>query len=126
MLLSESRVAVTPLGGRLRFAGTLELAGLDLSVNLRRVRAIERAIPQYLPQLPPLEPLELWRGLRPLTPDDLPIIGRPAGTRGLVLATGHGMSGVSQAPATGELVAQLISGETTSIPLDPFSPDRFE
>jgi D-amino-acid dehydrogenase len=126
MLLSESRVAVTPLGGRLRFAGTLELAGLDLSVNLRRVRAIERAIPEYLPQLPPLEPLELWRGLRPLTPDDLPIIGRPAGTRGLVIATGHGMSGVSQAPATGELVAQLIGGEPTSIPLAPFSPDRFE
>ncbi len=126
MLLSEARVAVTPLAGRLRFAGTLELAGLDLSIHVRRVRAIERAIPQYLPQLPPLEPLELWRGLRPLTPDDLPIIGRPAGTRGLVLATGHGMSGVSQAPATGELVAQLISGEPTSMSLAPFSPDRFE
>jgi len=122
----EARVAVTPLGERLRFAGTLELAGCDLSVNLRRVRAIERAIGQHFVTPPALESVETWRGLRPLTPDDQPIIGRPAGTRGLVIAAGHGMNGIAQGPMTGELVAQLVSGEKPSMDLAPFSPDRFE
>ena len=106
-------------------AGTLELAGLDLRVNTRRVRAVEQAARVFLPGLPPSEPIEIWRGLRPLTPDDLPIIGRPAGRTGLVLATGHGMKGMSQGPITGELVAQLLSGERPAIDLRPFSPDRF-
>jgi D-amino-acid dehydrogenase len=125
VMLAEAKVFVTPMGEHLRFGGTLELAGLDLRVNLRRVRAIERAVPEYLPGLPTPEVVETWRGLRPLTPDDLPIIGRPAGTQGLVLATGHGMTGISHAPITGELVAQLLCGEPTSLDLAPFSPDRF-
>ena len=125
VILSEAKVGVTPMGQLLRFAGTLELAGLDLSVNLRRVRALDRAVRHLLPGLPETEHVETWRGLRPLTPDDLPIIGRPDGTTGLVLATGHGMSGVSQGPITGELVAQLLCGEPSAVDLAPFSPDRF-
>ena len=118
-------MGVTPMGSNLRFAGTLELAGLDLSINRRRVRAIQDAAEAYLPSLPSLEVTETWRGLRPLTPDDLPVIGRPSRGRGLVLATGHGMKGMSQGPITGELVAQLITGEPTAFDLTPFSPDRF-
>ena len=125
VMLGEARVAVTPMGHQLRLEGTLELAGLDLRVNRRRVRSIERGARAFLPGLPPSEPLEIWRGLRPLTPDDLPIIGRPAGRAGLVLATGHGMMGMSQGPITGELVAQLLSGEPPAIDVKPFSPDRF-
>ena len=125
VILAEARVGVTPMGPHLRLAGTLELAGLDLSVNRRRLRAIEEAVPHYLPGLPELDVVEVWRGLRPLTPDDLPIIGRPARGRGLVIATGHGMSGMSQGPVTGELVAQLVTGEETAFDLAPFSPDRF-
>ncbi len=125
VMLGEAKVGVTPMGDQLRLAGTLELAGLDLRVNARRVRAIERAAQIFLPSLPPSEPVEIWRGLRPLTPDDLPIIGRPAGMPGLVLATGHGMKGMSQGPITGELVAQLLSGEPPAIDLAPFSPNRF-
>jgi D-amino-acid dehydrogenase len=78
-----------------------------------------------MPRLPATPTIEIWRGLRPLTPDDLPIIGRPQGTQGLILATGHGMSGISQGPMTGELIAQMVTGETPSLDMAPFSPDRF-
>jgi D-amino-acid dehydrogenase len=125
LALVEGSVFVTPMGSLLRFGGTLELAGLDMRVNRRRVEALARTARNYLPGLPPTATVEIWRGLRPLTPDDLPILGRPAGTSGLILATGHGMSGISQGPISGELIAQLATGETPEIDLAPFSPDRF-
>jgi D-amino-acid dehydrogenase len=125
VMLCEAKVGVTPMGEQLRMAGTLELAGLDLRVNRRRLEAILRAVRTYMPALPATPTVEIWRGLRALTPDDLPILGRPAGTSGLVLATGHGMAGISQGPMTGELVAQLLTGEQPALDLEPFSPDRF-
>ncbi len=125
LALAEGMVFVTPMGSQLRFGGTLELAGLDLRMNQRRVDALARTVRRYLPGIPRTPTVEIWRGLRPLTPDDLPILGRPAGTSGLILATGHGMSGISQGPISGELIAQLVSGETPEIDLAPFSPDRF-
>jgi D-amino-acid dehydrogenase len=125
LALIEGKVFVTPMGSQLRFGGTLELAGLDMQMNQRRVDALARCVRTYLPGIAPTPTIEIWRGLRPLTPDDLPILGRPAATSGLILATGHGMSGISQAPISGELIAQLASGETPEIDLTPFSPDRF-
>lgn len=125
VMLYESKVAVTPMGSRLRFAGTLELSGLDLRVSRRRVDAIRRAVSSYLPGLPETPTLEIWRGLRPLSPDDLPILGRPRGTSGLILASGHGMDGIALGPITGELIAQLANGEQPSFDLGPFAPDRF-
>jgi D-amino-acid dehydrogenase len=126
LLLSEAKVAITPLGGgRLRFAGTLELAGLDLSVNMRRVAAILRAVERFLPGLTDAKLIETWRGLRPLTPDDLPILGRPRACPNLIVATGHGMSGISQGVMTGKLVSELARGERPSLDVTPFSPDRF-
>ena len=101
------------------------LAGVDLSLNARRVAAILRAVERFLPGVGAGERLETWRGLRPLTPDDRPIIGRPRAFANLVLATGHGMSGISQGPMTAQLVAELCAGEPPSLPLEPFSPDRF-
>ena len=125
VLLSEAKVAVTPLGARIRFAGTLELAGFDLSVNARRVGAILRAVERFLPGVAAAPRLETWRGLRPLCPDDLPILGRTRGLTNLVIATGHGMSGISQGPMTGQLVAEVCLGRPPSLPLEPFSPERF-
>ena len=125
LALVEGKIFVTPMGSRLRFGGTLELAGLDMRMNQRRVDALSRTARSYLPGILRTPTVEIWRGLRPLTPDDLPILGRPAGTSGLILATGHGMSGISQGPITGELIAQLANGETPEIDLAPFSPDRF-
>ena len=67
----------------------------------------------------------VWRGLRPCSPDGLPIVGRPDGVENLVLSTGHTMLGLALAPVTGRLVAELIAGEPASHDLAPLSPNRF-
>ena len=129
LLLGEARVAVTPMvsadGPVLRLAGTLELAGFDFSVNPRRVNAILRAARGYLGGMEDLELVEIWRGLRPCTPDGLPIIGRPPSLENVIVAAGHATVGMSLGPITGKLVAQLVSGETPALDLAPLRPDRF-
>jgi D-amino-acid dehydrogenase len=92
---------------------------------MRRVAAILRAVERFLPGLTDAKLIETWRGLRPLTPDDLPILGRPRSCANLIVATGHGMSGISQGVMTGKLVAELARGERPSLEIAPFSPDRF-
>ncbi|MBI4553184.1 MAG: FAD-dependent oxidoreductase [Candidatus Latescibacteria bacterium] len=128
MVLAEARVGVTPMGETLRFAGTLELAGLDFSINRRRVQAILRSVPEYLPDLNPanLELIEIWRGLRPCTPDGLPYLGRARRYDNLTIAAGHAMIGVSLGPVTGNLVSQVVAGETPWIDLTMFSVERFD
>lgn len=125
LLLMEAKVGVTPLGDRMRLAGTLELAGLDLSINERRVEAIRRGARDYLEGLDATGPGEVWAGLRPCTPDGLPILGRAPGFDNLILATGHAMIGVSLGPVTGRLAAQLACGEKPDLDLAPLRPDRF-
>jgi D-amino-acid dehydrogenase len=127
LILVEAKVAVTPMDDVLRFAGTLELAGWDLAINLRRVRAILKSIPLYLPDFDPcsLDLIEIWRGLRPCTPDGLPHIGRPNNLDNLIVATGHAMKGISLAPVTGKLVAQLAAGECPDINLSALNIERF-
>ena len=124
-MLSESKVAVTPIGDLLRFAGTLELAGLDLSVNMRRVKAILRAVPLYLPQIDPdsLDLIEIWRGPRPCTPDGLPFLGRTH--KNLIVAAGHAMIGITLAPISGKLIAQIVTEEKPDIDLSPLRVERF-
>jgi D-amino-acid dehydrogenase len=123
--LTESKVTVTPMGGILRFAGTLELAGLNFSINQRRVDAIRRAVREYLVGMDEYETLEVWRGLRPLTPDGLPIIATSKTWSNLIIATGHGMQGISLGPITGKLVAQLAAKETPSVNLAGLGEERF-
>ena len=123
--LHEDRVVVTPLGGRIRFAGTMELGGLDEAVSRRRVEAISTAVGRALPALAQRQTLEVWRGLRPCTPDGLPVIGRPPELENLTLAAGHGMWGLQLAPVIALLVAQLVAGRTPSHDLSPLRPERF-
>jgi D-amino-acid dehydrogenase len=125
LLLMEAKVAVTPLGDRMRLAGTLELAGLDLSINERRVEAIRRGAREYLDGLDAMETGDVWRGLRPCTPDGLPILGRSRPFENLILATGHAMIGVSLGPVTGSLVAQIACGGKPDLELAALSPGRF-
>jgi D-amino-acid dehydrogenase len=125
LMLKEARVGVTPMGDALRLAGTLELAGLDLSIDRRRVDAIVRAPAGYLRGVDGLALVEIWRGLRPCTPDGLPIIGRSPRLDNLILATGHAMIGVSLGPITGQLVARLAAGERPALDVDLLRPDRF-
>ena len=123
--LAEAKVAVTPMGSLLRFAGTLELAGFDFSINQRRVDAIVRAADSYLTGLDNKETVEVWRGMRPCSPDGLPYIGRTNTYRNLVVATGHAMLGVSMGPVTGKLVAQVVQEERPLLDITAFAPERF-
>ncbi|MAG36412.1 MAG: FAD-dependent oxidoreductase [Dehalococcoidia bacterium] len=125
LLLEESMVSVAPLGDTLRLSSTLELAGLDLTIDRRRVAATRGALGSYLAGMEDLELLEIWSGLRPLTSDTLPIIGRSEAFENLIVATGHGMLGLTHAPITGKLVAQLVGGETPALDLTPFRVERF-
>jgi len=123
----EERVAVTPMGNTLRFGGTMEITGIDHSINMNRVRGIVEAIPKYYPdmnvEIPKKE--NVWHGLRPCSPDGLPYIGRSQKISNLILATGHSMMGLSLGPGTGRLVSEIIEQEKTSIDLSPFNPERF-
>jgi D-amino-acid dehydrogenase len=123
-VLSEARVSVSPMNGRLRFGGTMELAGLDESINPIRVSGIIAAAQRYYPDFGPqdFEGVQPWRGLRPCTPDGLPYIGRSAAAPNLVVATGHAMMGVSLGPVTGKLVADALEGAPN---LEQLSPDRY-
>jgi D-amino-acid dehydrogenase len=123
--LGEAHVIATPLPGRLRLSGTLELAGLDTSISRVRIDAIRRAAARVLAIDDERAEVDVWAGLRPCTPDGLPVIGRPYGVEPLVLATGHARKGLSLSPITGRLVAELLAGEPTSFDLGPLSPDRF-
>ncbi len=123
--IKEARVICTPLGTALRFAGTLELTGLDPTINQIRVAAILAAARRNLDGLDDARITEVWSGLRPCSPDGIPIIGRPRGLQNLVLATGHGMTGMQLAPVTGRLVAELLTGPRMSFDVSAVSPDRF-
>jgi D-amino-acid dehydrogenase len=125
LALGEAKIGITPLKDTLRFAGTLELAGLNMNITRRRVDAILQAVKSGFPELADAEVLEIWRGQRPCTPDGLPIIGRPDSVENLIIAGGHSMLGVSLGPITGKLVAQIISGEKPEVDLAPMSPARF-
>ena len=125
LTLTERKVIATPMASTLRFAGTLELAGFDWSINQRRVSAIRAAVPAYLTRIEPLDELEVWGGLRPCTPDGLPIIGRTRAVDNLILATGHAMLGMSLGPVTGLLVSEVVGGRKPSVDVAPFRPERF-
>jgi D-amino-acid dehydrogenase len=127
MILSEARVAITPMGDTMRFAGTMEIAGLDLSINQRRVQAILNAIPNYIGGFIPddFKGGEVWAGLRPVSPDGLPFIGRFNAFPNLISATGHAMLGITLAPVTGKIVADVIAGNKPQFEMSLMHPDRF-
>lgn len=125
--MAESKIVLTPMEDTLRFAGTLELAGFDQSVSLGRVQAILKAVRAYFPDMDPdsFELLEIWRGLRPCSPDGLPYLGRVPRYDNVILATGHGMLGISLAPITGKVVSQLSTNDNPVINMAALSVERF-
>lgn len=125
MVLRERSVCVTSWGNRLRLGSTMEFSGYDTRLNRRRLSALMRAAPEYLDLGGHLQVLQEWWGWRPMTPDDLPIVGRPYRWRNLVLATGHGMLGITLSAITGQLVSEIINGQPASFDLAPLSPTRF-
>jgi D-amino-acid dehydrogenase len=123
--LQETWTIATPLPDRLRLSGTLELAGLDLSISQPRVDTIRRGGERWFRGLAGRRVLETWAGLRPCLPDGLPAIGRVGGAGRVIVATGHAMKGVALAPVTARLVAQLAAGEEPAHDLAPLDPNRF-
>jgi D-amino-acid dehydrogenase len=126
-ILTEARVAVTPMDGGMRFGGTMEISGNNDRVAQRRVNGIIRAATSYFPSFKreDFEGIEAWHGLRPCSPDGMPYLGRTAAAANLTVATGHAMMGLSLAPVTGEIVARLVAGEPSGFDLQLLSPDRF-
>jgi D-amino-acid dehydrogenase len=125
-LLCEARVAITPMNGQIRYGGTMELDKINNRINMQRVKGIVESVPAYFPDLKPAIPAEkdIWYGFRPSSPDGLPYIGRSEKRENLVIATGHGMMGLSLGPATGLLVSQIVAGMATDLKLEPFAVVR--
>jgi D-amino-acid dehydrogenase len=125
MLLPEDRVAVTPMQSGYRLGSVLEFAGFDSSLPARRMEYLKSAAARYLRE-PYCEPVqEQWFGWRPMTYDSLPIIDRAPALSNVLLAAGHSTLGLTLAPATGKLVAELASGQALHVNAQPFSVRRF-
>lgn len=125
LTLKERSVCVTAWQSGYRLGSTMEFAGYDATLNRQRLDALKRSAAEYLiePEGPAV--VEEWYGWRPMTYDDLPILGHSARWKNLMFATGHGMLGVTMSAVTGELVAQMLSGAETALDTAPFSPLRF-
>lgn len=129
IILSEARVAISPLDGhKVRFGGTMEITPLHTPPRMRRVQGIFDSVKRYFPDfdmaVPPAD--QVWYGYRPCSADGLPYIGNLSRYPNITIATGHSMLGISLGAATGKLVAELVAGQSTSMDLLPFHPERFE
>ncbi|MBX3352316.1 MAG: FAD-dependent oxidoreductase [Phycisphaeraceae bacterium] len=122
--LADRKVAVTPHAQGLRLAGTLELVGLDASINRRRVDAIVRGAGAMLSVVDPIPELRPWAGLRPCLADGMPAIGRAPGFGNLWLAIGHQMTGLKCAPGTAQLLGDLMTGASPAFDPGLFDPAR--
>lgn len=125
MMLVERKVAVTPRNGSVRLAGTLELVNQDFGITQRRVDAIVRGAQAFMSVPTEPEATELWRGLRPCTPDGVPVISRSHKHKNLVVATGHQMLGLQSGLGTGRLVSDIVTGNKPVVDLKPFRAERF-
>jgi D-amino-acid dehydrogenase len=126
-LLMEARVAVTPMGGSLRFGGTMELAGIDRTINPPRIRGIVKSAVKYFPEFreSDFDGVQPWCGLRPCSPDGLPYVGRSNTISNLTIDTGHAMLGVSLGPISGKIVANLVASEPPPLEIGMLSPERY-
>ncbi|MER8766151.1 MULTISPECIES: FAD-dependent oxidoreductase [unclassified Mesorhizobium] len=114
---------MTPMAGRLRVAGTVELGGLAAPPNARRLALLDRGVRQFFPQLG--QPSSEWLGFRPSLPDSRPVIGASRGSSRVIHAFGHGHLGLTLAPITARLIAELIIGRGDPARIAPFAVDRF-
>jgi len=125
-VLMEAKVAVTPMKGFTRFAGTMEFSGINSIIRKERIEAIAKAAQYFYPEieLTSQEKALAKSGMRPVTPDGLPYIGKSNSITNLTFATGHAMMGWSLGPVTGKLVTEIIDGRKTSMDISPFAPMR--
>jgi D-amino-acid dehydrogenase len=125
---ADGKFVATPMDTGLRFAGTVELAGLAAPPDWRRAQVLLAQGRQMLPGLAASHPedrISVWMGHRPSLPDSLPVLGRSSGSPDVVYAFGHGHVGMTAAPMTGKIVADLVAGRTPPINIAPFAAGRF-
>jgi D-amino-acid dehydrogenase len=126
-ILVDGRCAITPWGNALRIGGTMELSGINDKILVKRMEGIYNGAKSFYPGLkidfPPAD--KIWSGLRPVTPDGLPYIGKHSSLNNVVIAGGHAMIGVTLATGTGKVVSELLQRKTTSVDISGFSVERF-
>jgi D-amino-acid dehydrogenase len=123
VIFEEAHAAATPFIDQIRLGGTMEFAGDNPKFDGRRVDAIINSMRKFV-NLDWEARTGTWAGCRPMTADGKPFIGRPKGWHNLVVATGHGMFGLTLSPVTGHAVSELIVNGSTSADLTPFHPNR--
>ena len=127
LILTERRVAVTPMGDRLRFGGTMEISGHNDTIRPERVQQIINAARLFFPEITAEDfaGTKPWFGYRPVSPDGLPYLGRLRQYANLTTACGHAMLGLTMAPISGLLVAEILAGRKPSVDLGLLNPDRY-
>ena len=120
MIFHDHRVGVTPLSDSYRLGSTMEFSGYDTRLNRKRIELLERGAAHYLHQPRGETTLDEWYGWRPMMADGIPRIGPGGSFKNLVVAAGHSMLGTSMGPATGKLVAELLSGTEPHIDATPY------
>lgn len=122
VIFEEVSAVATPLRDRIRLGGTMEFTGPNATFDERRVDAVVRSLRRFL-DLDWEHRIETWSGARPMSPDGLPLIGRPKRWTNLVVAGGHGMWGLTLGPSTGHAVADLVVDDAPNV--SHFDPSRF-
>lgn len=125
LILGDRRVAVSPFGNQIRVTGRLEVGEFSTTPKPRWIARLEDFAREYIRLDEKLDIKETWAGLRPVTPDGMPIIGKSPLHSNLTVASGHAMLGLSLGPGTGQVVAELVSGKETIFDLKPFQLERF-
>ena len=126
-ILCEAKIAMTPFANSLRVSGTMEIAGTDLSFRQKKLESIQEKVGQYFSSFNPkwFQGIAPWAGLRPVSPDGLPYIGRSYKWKNISFNTGHAMMGISLAPISGKLISQVLSNEQPELDLQVCNPNRF-
>jgi D-amino-acid dehydrogenase len=126
---SQGKFVATPMETGIRFAGTVELAGLDAAPDWRRAQILLKQGRRLFPGLKesyPEDRISMWMGHRPSTPDSLPVIGPSRRSPDVLYAFGHGHIGMVSAPMTGKTLADLVAGRKPSMDVAPFRAERFD
>ncbi|KAB7708279.1 FAD-dependent oxidoreductase [Bacillus aerolatus] len=125
LYLGDVKAGITPFNNAVRIGGTMELSGINTNLDKKRVQGIRSAVSNYLNENLTGDTEEEWTGMRPMTPDGLPVLGRVPNYKNLFVSTGHGMVGMAMAPATGKIMSDLIHSGQTEFNIQPFEPNRF-
>lgn len=126
MIFEDDHVAITHFGDSFRVGSTMQFAGFSRTVPEARIRLLKRSAERHLRATLPGGNQRKWAGWRPMVPDGLPLIGRTPNAENCFIAAGNGMIGIASAPASGQLVAELITETPPHLNPTPYRVDRFQ